>query len=156
MLGYVGEDIDDFIDSLTRDKVKTYKKGKQTSIFCYEEQTTKDDYPLLFGGDFIMDQRYEMNNKEWQQHNYFQPTSNGFVCYSLPEDTTGNIRIIYGKYVQNIRSNTLTQNTEFYKSCESISKTLKEIDVTNKQHEFQNTNFSSNKKYRVPKAAIRK
>ena len=60
----------------------------------------------------------------------------------LPFGLTGNLRIVYGKYL-NDPSRVKKEDIDFTQSCENISKSLKEIYITNKAHEFKKTNFSS-------------
>ena len=95
--------IDDFIDSIKGDKIKSNKKGKQVSLFCFEGKSPEilDDFPLAFEGDFIISQRYEMENEEWQELEFFtvkEDTPSLISCYVLPFGLTGNFRIVYGKY----------------------------------------------------------
>ena len=61
MLGYEEGDVDDFIESLSSVKIKSYKKGKQVSMFCYDG-TPALEFPIAIDGDYIVSQKYEMTN----------------------------------------------------------------------------------------------
>ena len=139
MLGYKeNQSVDDFVDSLTGTGINTYTKGKQVSLFCFEGTPSMlSDYPVALEGDFIVNQEYEMENGEWQNLELFSEKAvTGFItCYILPFGLTGNLRIVYGKYL-NDPSRVKKEDTDFTKS-------LKEIDSTKKTQEFQKANFSS-------------
>ena len=176
MLGYTDsvEDIDDFIDTKTGKKIRTFAKGKHTSIFCYHGEAPEvlDYFPMAFEGDVIIKQLYETEYGDWQELSYFVvDKEKGLIkCCILPFGLTGNFILVYGKCHSDSFSRAPSiRDKEFEKSMENISANLKEIDRTKKEQEFQSTNFSptrsskttsskttSSKTYRIPTTALRK
>ena len=137
--------LDDFIYESTnkRTQIATYLKGTQVVLFFFSSSSSSSlEYPIAIEGDFIIKEEHEMCNGEHQQHNLFFHEDGFLVLNALPEEEfTGHFSLLYGKRISMKSSSAKEEeDKEFATSCESITRTLKEIDQKNKELEFISTN----------------
>ena len=154
MLGYTeGMDVDDLIE----EKIETYSKGEQV-IFFYFLGTPVEKLPIALGGEFVLQQKYQMKNGEWIETNncVFDPIKKMLILQSLPEDSTGDYIIIYGKVIRS--SVTKKDDNEYETAASKITKDLKEINRADKEHEFREANKlpTPQKRYRVSAKSLKR
>ena len=165
MLGYEeGIDLQDFIEEKTCNKIKTFSKGKQMSTFCFDSEdhpNILDMFPLAIEGDIIISQRFEFENGEWKELDLFRPkirdNKKVLCCSLLPFGLTGKFILIYIKFIETeLTRQPSLRSYEYQKSCENISKNLKEIDRKEKEVQFiQENSLLKNvatKRYRITRS----
>ena len=142
------------IDDLIEEKIETYPKGEQ-AIFFYFHRTPADKLPIALGGEFVLQQKYQMKNGEWIETNncVLDPTKKMLILQSLPEDSTGEYIIIYGTVVRS--SVPKKVDNEHETTMANITNKLTEIDRAVKEHEFREAN-KLQKRYRVPTKSLKK
>ena len=145
------------IDDLIEEKIETYPKGEQ-AIFFYFHGTPADKLPIALGGEFVLQQKYQMKNGEWIETNncVLHPTKKMQILQSLPEESTGEYIIIYGKVVRSSVSKKV--DNEHETTMANITNKLTEIDRAVKEHEFREVNKlpTPQKRYRVPTKSLKK
>lgn len=161
MLGYNStENLEDFIEEKTCNKIKTFVKGKQMSIFCFDSEeypNVLDMFPLAIEGDIIISQKFEFTNGEWKELDLFRPklrdNKNVLCCSLLPFNLTGRFIVIYCKLLDTTNTPPSLQSYDYQKSCENINKSLKEMDRRNKEMQLIKSNsFTKNEpRFRITK-----
>ena len=124
-------------------------------IFFYFHGTPAHKLPIALAGEFVLQQKYQMKNGEWIETNncVFDPTKKMLILQSLPEESTGDYIIIYGKVVQS--SVPKKVDSEYETSMEKITKDLKKINRAVKEHEFREAN-KPQKRYRVSTKSLKR
>ena len=152
MLGYKeGMDIDDLIE----EKIQTYPKGDQVIFYFHGIPANK--LPIALGGEFVLQQKYQMKNGEGIEPNncVFDSIKKMLIFLSLPEDSTEEYIIIYGKVV--LASVPKKDDSEYETSMENITNKLTEIDRVKKENEFREANKlpTAQNRYRVPTKSLK-